>query len=61
MCLVWLTTGYNIINFDMPYLLDRARTLKVNKFPYFGRITADQTKIKNTTFSSKAVRYPIST
>ncbi len=31
--------GYNISNFDLPYLLDRAKALKVPKFPYLGRIT----------------------
>lgn len=30
--------GYNIANFDLPYLLDRAKALKVEKFPFFGRI-----------------------
>lgn len=30
--------GYNISNFDLPYLLDRAKALKVDDFPYFGRI-----------------------
>ncbi|KAL0091377.1 DNA polymerase family B-domain-containing protein [Phycomyces blakesleeanus] len=46
--------GYNIINFDFPYLLDRARKLKVNKFPYFGRISGTKTEARDTTFSSKA-------
>ncbi|RIA89336.1 DNA polymerase family B-domain-containing protein [Glomus cerebriforme] len=30
--------GYNISNFDFPYLLERAHYLKVTKFPYLGRI-----------------------
>ncbi|KAI9018763.1 DNA polymerase family B-domain-containing protein [Phycomyces nitens] len=46
--------GYNIINFDFPYLLDRAKKLKVEKFPYFGRIGATKTEARDTTFSSKA-------
>jgi len=29
--------GYNISNFDFPYLMDRAKALKVGKFPYLGR------------------------
>ena len=33
-----IVTGYNISNFDWPYLLDRAEALKVTKFPYFSRI-----------------------
>jgi DNA polymerase elongation subunit (family B) len=30
--------GYNIANFDLPYLLDRAKALKANQFPYLGRL-----------------------
>jgi DNA polymerase delta subunit 1 len=30
--------GYNIANFDLPYLLDLAKALKANQFPYLGRL-----------------------
>lgn len=30
--------GYNIGNFDWPYLMDRAKCLKATKFPYLGRL-----------------------
>ena len=30
--------GYNIQNFDLPYLIKRAETLKMAEFPYWGRI-----------------------
>jgi DNA polymerase delta subunit 1 len=33
-----LVIGYNISNFDLPYLLDRAKALKVGDFPYLGRL-----------------------
>ena len=33
-----IVIGYNISNFDLPYLLDRAKALKATKFPYLGRI-----------------------
>jgi DNA polymerase delta subunit 1 len=46
--------GYNINGFDFPYLLDRAKTLKLNKFPFLGRIRNAQTQAKDTQFSSKA-------
>ncbi|KAI8366805.1 DNA polymerase family B-domain-containing protein [Radiomyces spectabilis] len=46
--------GYNINNFDFPYLLDRAKHLGVAKFPYFGRIKGLKTEVKDTKFSSKA-------
>ncbi|KAI0741539.1 DNA polymerase family B-domain-containing protein [Daedaleopsis nitida] len=49
-----IVIGYNISNFDLPYLLDRAKALKVQKFPYLGRIKNRQTQTKDTHFSSKA-------
>ena len=33
--------GYNTTNFDFPYLLDRAKALKVVKFPYLGRLLSE--------------------
>jgi DNA polymerase delta subunit 1 len=30
--------GYNISNFDFPYLMDRANHLKITGFPYLGRL-----------------------
>ena len=33
-----IITGYNIVNFDLPYLLNRAAALKMKSFPYLGRI-----------------------
>lgn len=49
-----LVIGYNISNFDFPYLLDRAKVLKASKFPYLGRELATRTEAKDTHFSSKA-------
>ncbi|KAI8981524.1 DNA polymerase family B-domain-containing protein [Pilobolus umbonatus] len=46
--------GYNTTNFDFPYLLDRAKHLKVHKFPFLGRIKNIKTEAKDTRFSSKA-------
>ncbi|KAF9245286.1 DNA polymerase family B-domain-containing protein [Melanogaster broomeanus] len=46
--------GYNSSNFDWPYLMDRAKHLKANKFPYLGRVRGSKTQIKDTHFSSKA-------
>jgi len=45
--------GYNISNFDFPYLLDRAKHLKVQKFPYLSRLRNVQSQAKDTNFSSK--------
>jgi DNA polymerase delta subunit 1 len=36
-----LIIGYNISNFDLPYLLDRAKALKVPNFAYLGRIHSE--------------------
>jgi DNA polymerase delta subunit 1 len=65
-----LIIGYNIANFDLPYLLDRAKALKTHQFPYLGRLKSAsfeviesslltrgidiRTQIKDTHFSSKA-------
>ncbi|OAA58962.1 DNA polymerase delta catalytic subunit [Niveomyces insectorum RCEF 264] len=48
-----IITGYNISNFDFPYLLDRARHLKVGGFEYWTRLPSRKTKIKDDNFSSK--------
>lgn len=32
-------TGYNIINFDLSYLLNRAKHFKLQNFSYLGRIS----------------------
>lgn len=45
--------GYNIANFDFPYLLDRAKHLKCTKFPHWTRLRGLQSYAKDTNFSSK--------
>ena len=45
--------GYNIANFDFPYLLDRAKYLKCNRFPYWSRLRNVQSQARETNFSSK--------
>lgn len=45
--------GYNIANFDFPYLLDRAAHLKVNSFPYWTRLKNMKSVAKDTNFASK--------
>lgn len=46
--------GYNTANFDIPYVLDRAAALKLERFPYFGRIKSKRQTISNAVFSSRA-------
>jgi DNA polymerase delta subunit 1 len=48
-----LMTGYNIQNFDLGYLLDRAKHIKCNTFPFLGRIKKSQTKIRRAILQSK--------
>ncbi|PSC71316.1 DNA polymerase delta catalytic subunit [Micractinium conductrix] len=46
--------GYNIINFDLPYLLNRATTLQIPQFWTWGRLRNRRCKMKDARFSSKA-------
>jgi DNA polymerase elongation subunit (family B) len=50
-----IITGYNVQNFDIPYLLNRATALKVpDSFHMWGRIIGLKSKMKDSTFSSSA-------
>jgi DNA polymerase delta subunit 1 len=49
-----ILTGYNIINFDLPYLLNRAKALKVGNFAFLGRLANKKSQMRNQTFSSRA-------
>lgn len=48
-----ILTGYNINNFDVPYLLNRAKHLKVKNFDFLGRIKNIRSVIKDTILQSK--------
>ncbi len=45
--------GYNIANFDFPYLLDRAKHLKCTRFNQWTRLKNMASQAKETNFSSK--------
>ncbi|KAK2864970.1 DNA-directed DNA polymerase delta [Arthroderma sp. PD_2] len=45
--------GYNIANFDFPYLLDRARHLNCTAFPYWTRLKGVQSHATKASFASK--------
>ena len=50
-----ILTGYNVQNFDVPYLLDRAIALKIdNDFEQMGRVVGSRVRSKKATFSSAA-------
>ncbi|XP_030053826.1 DNA polymerase delta catalytic subunit isoform X1 [Microcaecilia unicolor] len=48
-----ILTGYNIQNFDIPYLINRAQTLKVYTFPFLGRIPLTRSVVRDSSFQSK--------
>lgn len=50
-----ILTGYNILNFDFPYIIKRGENLNIKDFGYFGRIIKAQTKIREGKFLSKAM------
>ena len=50
-----IITGYNIVNFDLPYIIERAEHLKSPGFPTFSRLRNSLSKIKSTTLQSKAL------
>ncbi|OAA66078.1 DNA polymerase delta catalytic subunit [Cordyceps fumosorosea ARSEF 2679] len=47
--------GYNIANFDFPYLINRARNLKCAGFEYWTRLPSIPSRVKDTSFSSKQI------
>ena len=50
-----IITGYNIINFDFPYIIDRAEALKIASYPRFSKLKNHISKMKATTLTSKAL------
>ncbi|KAK4320604.1 hypothetical protein Pmani_008540 [Petrolisthes manimaculis] len=48
-----IITGYNINNFDFPYLLNRANHLKAATFSYLGRIKNIRSFVKDSVLQSK--------
>lgn len=50
-----IITGYNIANFDLPYLFDRAKALRVEREVHqWGRIRGSRCRMREAQFSSKA-------
>ena len=50
-----IITGYNIISFDLPYLINRAEHLKVPGFGKFGRVLNSISRVKSAVFQSKVM------
>jgi DNA polymerase delta subunit 1 len=49
-----IITGYNIVNFDFPYIIDRANVLGITKYASFSKLKHSLSKVKSTTLNSKA-------
>ncbi|OIR58514.1 MAG: DNA polymerase delta catalytic subunit [Amphiamblys sp. WSBS2006] len=49
-----MIVGYNINNFDLPYLFERAEALKVSKFRQLGRVVGKNAEMKKSVFQSSA-------
>ncbi|KAF1744027.1 hypothetical protein MXB_3756 [Myxobolus squamalis] len=49
-----IITGYNIFNFDTPYIIDRAIHLNVSEIQHIGRIKSEKSVVKSSTFQNKA-------
>ena len=50
-----IITGYNIVNFDWPYIIERAEFLKDSQYAQFSRLKGQISRIKTSTLSSKAL------
>lgn len=48
-----ILTGYNIQNFDLTYLLNRAKHLKLPTFAYLGRILNSRSEVRSQMIQSK--------
>lgn len=48
-----ILTGYNISGFDLPYVIERAKTLNLHEFGLLGR-TADKSYVRTRTVTTRA-------
>lgn len=48
-----MITGYNINNFDIPYIIDRGNALKISKFATLSRLLNKESVVKSVNLSSK--------
>lgn len=47
-------TGYNIFNFDTPYLIERAEKIGVKEVLHLGRLRHEVSRVRTTTFQNRA-------
>ncbi|VDD80869.1 unnamed protein product [Mesocestoides corti] len=48
-----MITGYNMQNFDLPYLVNRCAHLKVASFPFLGRVLGSKSIVRESMIHSK--------
>ncbi|BHF57694.1 DNA polymerase delta catalytic subunit [Sparganum proliferum] len=48
-----IITGYNMQNFDLPYLINRCEHLKVESFPFLGRVAGSKSVVRELMVQSK--------
>lgn len=48
-----MITGYNINNFDIPYIIERGQALKIHKFAQLSRLSNKMAQVKSVSLSSK--------
>ncbi|VDN97005.1 unnamed protein product [Rodentolepis nana] len=48
-----MITGYNMQNFDLPYLVNRCNHLKITSFPFLGRVLGAKSLVKESMIQSK--------
>ena len=48
-----MITGYNMQNFDLPYLVNRCNHLKVSSFPFLGRVLGAKSVVRESMMQSK--------
>ncbi|KAF6773845.1 hypothetical protein AHF37_06869, partial [Paragonimus kellicotti] len=48
-----IITGYNTQNFDLPYLINRAKHLKVDSFSFLGRVRGARSTVRDVMTQSK--------
>ncbi len=52
-----IITGYNILGFDFPYIINRAEALGIEKYSGFSRLKWALSKVKETHFHSRSLGF----
>jgi DNA polymerase delta subunit 1 len=47
--------GYNMVNFDLKYLIERAKMLKIHNYGHFGKNLKQRSEVRTGKLQSKAM------